>query len=113
MDKENLDKINIFTEKLKNRYVESRKLLEGLTEEQVLNDNHYKNCFKIASVLFTTANASKVGFETYFALASDVDFDVDNFLDLFEVKIEKNDNGEFVPQMYPKDESTENNTDKQ
>lgn len=112
MDKEDLNKINSFTEKLKNRFEESRKLLEGLTEEQVLHDNHYKTCFKIASVLFTTANASRVGFETYYALVSDVNFDVDNFLDLFEVKIEKNENGELVPQMYPKDEPTENNTNK-
>lgn len=112
MDEKNLKDINSFTEKLKSRFIESRKLLEGLTEEQVLQNNHYKNCFKIASVLFTTENTSKIGLETYFALANDVNFNVDNFLDLFEVKIEKNENGVLTPFLYPKDEPTKDNTNK-
>lgn len=98
MEQKEIEKASSFIFSLQNRYQELRSKLEGIKEEDLTNNEDFKNCFKIAGSL-TISKKNRDSFDAFVMTASGVDFDVDKFLNLFDVQFVQDEDGNAVPTL--------------
>jgi hypothetical protein len=92
----NNERFAIFLTQLRDRYQDSRKKLVSVSENDLKNNEDFKTCFKIANVLMT-ANSTQPANETFKALVNDIDYNVDNFLNQFDVVNKSKDENKYEP----------------
>jgi hypothetical protein len=89
MDANSIKNINEFLQLLKNKFDELRKTLDNLDDSQLLKSDDFKNCVKIANTILAYNN-SKDARHAFYLIASDCDYNIDKFLDYFDVVLDKN-----------------------
>lgn len=103
MTNEEIDKLEEFTQSLRSRYNETRKLLEGLEGESLFENNNYKNCIKIALMIFTM-RSSPEGLLAYYGSCKNSNFDIDKLLSMFDIQFKTNEQGKLEPVIISKNE---------
>jgi len=77
-----------FLDKLKELYKENRVKLRNIVDDEELKINvDFHKCMKIAQIMMT-AGFTQQGMESLYALASDLQFDIEKFLDQFDIKFD-------------------------
>ncbi len=97
-----LNRLDNFIKELRKLYVDKRQSLVNADEKDLDENKDFQMCMKIAAIL-STISSTRPSFETFFILAKDqCNFDVNKFLDLFEIKWEIKD-GTKIPHLIPKE----------